>query len=85
MEINLNTSGISYGNLTGISATDAAKTEENKAAVKSNGITISEGVASAEDVQAAGIPDSVLSRDDALGKLMSQAFSLPPPPMPNFQ
>jgi len=31
------------------------------------------------------IPDEVLRRDDALGKLFDQAFSLPAPAMPNFQ
>ena len=40
------------------------------------------GLASSEPV--AEIPDSALQRDDALGKLVSAAFSLPPPPMPAF-
>ena len=30
------------------------------------------------------VPDSALRRDDALGRLFSAAFSLPPPPMPAF-
>lgn len=37
---------------------------------------------SAEPV--ANVPDSALSRDDALGKLVNSVFGLPPPPMPNF-
>jgi len=85
MEINLNTTGISYGNVNGIAQTDAAKATEKKNALPSGGLTITEGVASSEDIQASGIPEAALVRDDALGKLMSQAFSLPPPPMPNFQ
>lgn len=84
MEINLNTSGISYGNINGVSQADAAAGLESKNALASSRLTISEGIASAEDVQAAGIPEEALTRDDALGRLMSQAFSLPPPPMPNF-
>lgn len=84
MEINLNTSGISYGNINGVSQADAAAGFESKNALASSRLTISEGIASAEDVQAAGIPEEALTRDDALGRLMSQAFSLPPPPMPNF-
>ena len=32
----------------------------------------------------AEIPDAALSRDDALGKLVGEAFNLPPPPMPDF-
>lgn len=35
-----------------------------------------------ESVEA--VPDSALRRDDALGRLFSAAFSLPPPPMPAF-
>ncbi len=85
MEINLNTSGISYANVNGIAEADMAVQTAKKTEVSSRGLTITEGTASAEDVQAAGIPEAALSRDDALGKLMSQAFSLPPPPMPNFQ
>ena len=32
----------------------------------------------------ADVPDSALRRDDDLGKLISAAFSLPPPPMPEL-
>ena len=30
------------------------------------------------------VPESALRRDDALGRLFSAAFALPPPPMPAF-
>ena len=30
------------------------------------------------------VPDSALRRDDAIGRLFSAAFALPPPPMPAF-
>ena len=40
------------------------------------------GLASSEPV--AEVPDTALLRDDALGKFVSAAFSLPPPPMPAF-
>ena len=33
---------------------------------------------------AAAVSESELRRDDALGKLFSAAFNLPPPPMPAF-
>ena len=36
------------------------------------------GVAVAIDTD---VPDAALSRDDALGRLVNAAFSLPPPPM----
>ena len=48
-------------------------------------LTIGEGhapLASAEPVS--NIPDSALAKDDPLGKLISSAFNLPPPPMPMF-
>ncbi len=40
------------------------------------------GVSSAEPVF--DVPDSALSRDDALGKLVTAAFNFQPPPMPAF-
>ena len=40
------------------------------------------GIASSEPVS--DVPDEALSRDDALGKLVNAAFSLPPPSMPAF-
>jgi hypothetical protein len=33
----------------------------------------------------AHVPDSALSRDDELGKLVSTAFTLPAPSMPDFK
>ena len=40
------------------------------------------GVSSAEPVT--DVPDSALTRDDALGKLVAAAFNFQPPPMPAF-
>lgn len=40
------------------------------------------GLVSAEPV--AHVPADALVRDDALGRLVGEAFSLPPPPMPPF-
>jgi hypothetical protein len=47
-------------------------------------LTITQAKASAEDIAAASIPDSALTRTDPLGLLVSSAFDLPPPPMPDF-
>ena len=89
MEINLNNNGI--GNLgmgqgitdmQGVDAGLAAKNAQKAGAAAP--LTITEAMASPEDVEAAAIPESVLSRDDDLGKLMDKAFNLPPPPMPTF-
>lgn len=45
-------------------------------------LTISQAKATIEDIKAAGLPEDALKRDDDLGKLVSYAFSLPPPPFP---
>ena len=89
MEINLNNNGI--GNLgmgqgiTDIQGVDAGLAAKNaQKAGAAAPLTITEAVASREDVEAAAIPESALSRDDDLGKLMNKAFNLPPPPMPTF-
>ena len=47
-------------------------------------LTITHAIASSEDIAAAGISDAALLRDDALGRLVNEAFGLPPPPMPDF-
>ena len=89
MEINLNNNGI--GNLgmgqgiTDIQGVDAGLVAKNaQKAGAAAPLTITEAMASPEDVEAAAIPESALSRDDDLGKLMDKAFNLPPPPMPTF-
>ncbi len=48
-------------------------------------MTITRASVSAEEIEAAGIPDEALLRDDSLGNLIGKAFNLPPPPMPSFQ
>ena len=47
-------------------------------------LTIARAPTSPEDIAAATIPDSALTRDDDLGLLVSSAFTLPAPPMPAF-
>ena len=95
MEINLNSNG--FGNIgmgrgmsetTGIGleheTADASQVSRAKSlhvSTLSSSIQ-SAGLPSAEPV--GEVPEGVLSRDDELGKLMSAAFNLPPPPMPSF-
>ena len=55
-----------------------------KDGLEGSGLTITHAVASAEDIAAAEIPESTFARDDALGKLVGEAFSFPPPPIPAF-
>ena len=42
-------------------------------------------VASADDNLGIDVSETTLSREDALGRLISSAFNLPPPPMPKFE
>ena len=47
-------------------------------------LTVTQSIASPEDISAAAIPDEALLRDDDLGNVVNVAFNLPPPPMPDF-
>lgn len=59
---------------------EAAKANETN--LDAYDLTISLADAAIEDIKAAGLPKDALRRDDDLGKLVSAAFSLPPPPFP---
>jgi len=95
MEINLNNNGL--GNIvmgreplgtSGPVAGNAAK--ETPEVPRSSTLRVSDspsklqadGLASSEPV--AVVPDSALSRDDALGRLVNAAFNFAPPQMPAF-
>ncbi|MBP5787814.1 MAG: hypothetical protein J6Y19_08375, partial [Kiritimatiellae bacterium] len=70
-----------------INATPAALPDaaaDKKPLASPRDLTITQAKASAEDIAAASIPDSALTRTDPLGLLVSSAFDLPPPPMPDF-
>ena len=88
MEINLNSNR--FGNVgmgrgaSGADGVGAAKEGLGAAHVPDGSVSITRGVAAPEDVAAAALPRDALSRDDELGKLVSAAFDLPPPPMPAF-
>ena len=68
-------------------ALPTASTAPSAAAGKSrevpSGFTVTEAHVSDLDATEV-VPDSALRRDDPLGRLVSAAFSLPPPPMPAF-
>lgn len=66
-------------------ASAATQQPTQLAAQSPSPLTITHATATPEDIAAAEIPDAALSRDDALGKLVSGVFSLQPPPMPAFQ
>lgn len=54
-----------------LDATDLTITQKDAAAVSA--------------LDAVEVPDVELAKDDALGKLVSAAFSAPPPPPPSWQ
>ena len=91
MEINLgNNFGGNMGVMpeTRVAGGDAAKggaVDVAKASRSTANLTIGNGpvtISSAEPT--AEIPDGALTRDDDLGKMVSAAFSLSAPPMPDF-
>ena len=88
MEINLNSNAGMRPEMLGAKAFDAGQEMPKASQVSrlTSNLTIGEGVvglASAEPT--ADVPESALVRDDALGKLVSSVFSLPPPEMPSFK
>ena len=66
---------------------EGLKAEGEKAKVANPDLRFS-GVQSLDPLQGSEpvteVPAAELSREDDLGKLVSAAFNLPPPPMPNF-
>lgn len=67
-------------------ATPAATPRADAAPAKETGrpaLTVTEARVSGDEAVEA-VPESALRRDDALGRLFTAAFSLPPPPMPAF-
>ena len=65
-------------------ASVAAQPANRSAPQSPSQLTITIAKVSPEEIAAAEIPDAALSRDDALGRLVGEAFSLPPPQMPSF-
>lgn len=86
MEINLTTKG--YGNIgmSGeMSGVGDVKTVRQQGASANFEVKASTLDALGKSEPLADVPDAALSRDDELGKLVSAAFNLPPPPMPEFK
>lgn len=81
MNINFN---INVAKTTAPAEIPEAAAPKTTAASATPDLTITQAPASAEDIAAAAIPDSALTRDDDLGQLVSFAFNLPAPPMPSF-
>ena len=88
MDINLNSIGIGNGAY-GIgeqTKVDGVKVEGQKAGGQDVRLSMAHSfdvIRGSEPV--AEVPDSALTRDDELGRLVSAAFSLPPPAMPEFR
>ena len=90
MEINLNSNGFAnvgmgretFGTL-GVAAgreTIEASRDASLRVTSSSSRVQSADLASAEPI--VDVPETALSRDDQLGKLVNAAFNLPPPAMP---
>ena len=66
--------------------TGVAAAEHTKATARlSDNLTIkSAGTYAPGEIPAIDFPDEATARSDRLGQLVNAAFSLPPPPPPNF-
>ncbi len=83
MNINFNNIRTNTTNAAQAVQTTAEAEKTSEATLNSYDLTVSLAEAAIEDIKAAGLPEDALRRDDDLGKLVSAAFSLPPPPFPD--
>ena len=88
MDINFNNIGIGNGayGIGDQAKVDGVKTEGQKTVgqdIKLSGAQSFDVIRGSEPV--AEVPDSALTRDDELGRLVSSAFNFPPPAMPEFR
>ena len=88
MDINFNNIGIGNGAYgigdqakVGGSKVEAQKTGGHE--VRLSGAQSFDVIRGSEPI--AEVPDSALTRDDELGRLVSSAFNFPPPAMPEFK
>ena len=88
MDINFNNIGIGNGayGIGDQAKVDGTKVEGQKTVgqdIKLSGAQSFDVIRGSEPV--AEVPDSALTRDDELGRLVSSAFNFPPPAMPEFR
>ena len=88
MDINFNNIGIRNGayGIGDQTKVDCSKVEGQKTGgqdIKLSGAQSFDVIRGSEPV--AEVPDSALTRDDELGRLVSSAFNFPPPAMPEFR
>lgn len=88
MDINFNNIGIGNGayGIGDQAKVDGSKVEAQKIGgheVRLSGAQSFDVIRGSEPI--AEVPDSALTRDDELGRLVSSAFNFPPPAMPEFK
>ena len=88
MDINFNNIGIRNGayGIGDQTKVDGSKVEGQKTVgqdIKFSGAQSLDVIRGSEPI--AEVPDSALTRDDELGRLVSFAFNFPPPAMPEFK
>ncbi len=90
MDLTINTAkaGIANAAQSAAQAEGAEGAEKKSARFPSRELRMTEcGDGAADDfaVAAAAIPPEAFSRDDELGRMIHDVFSLPAPPMPDFE
>ena len=88
MDINFNNIGIGNGayGIGDQAKVDGSKVEAQKTGgqdIKLSGAQSFDVIRGSEPI--AEVPDSALTRDDELGRLVSSAFNFPPPAIPEFK
>ena len=87
MEVNFNSMATRHepigAGLTGaeVGAVNSSRAPQQKSSLKVS-VEACDRLSAAEPT--ANVPDSALSRNDDIGRLVNAAFSLPAPPMPQF-
>ena len=82
--INSNTTGnIGMVDHVALEATQGVPDSEQARPAKPD-LTITNATVALGEVESAEISEDTLARDDGLGRLITGAFNLPPPPMPHF-
>jgi len=86
MEININKMHNAVPSMGNIQSSAGPVPTAGKEAQRDIGpaVTITRAEQGPTEIGISNVPDAALDRNDALGRLISSAFNMPPPPMPAF-
>ena len=82
--VNIGRNAIQTAGAEALQTTSPAQDAAGARQAEKPNLSITQAAVAPGEIAAAGIDESSLTRDDALGRLVASAFNLPPPPMPDF-